>query len=378
MDRTATLTSSAENDTRSLIVDHAVFTSIRSPMGEGYRIIAATSGIRPDERMETTRRAPSHGGLATDHPDALGVIGFPLPTGRYCVGLVRHAGKEHTARGGLRVHTHFVFLDRAQFGAFACDPWLVAGVIAAIDGDEPLLKAESTFPKLSLGDGCAQLPDASPRLPAIEVGWLQSIVEAALRGAPVVANAGAVTYGSEQLAWRVIPSVMRERRSMSIGIAYAPSRGLDVCFVSERIDETRRLVQGARTLWIDPGAPLPGQAPTSDPIAPPRGTAEFDDWMALTRATLESGRVGELIRLCDAIDGDATPEGLATTARLYEHLDQVTFASADDVSRLMNRYQGFAPTCRAQKLLVERFRVAATDRLSQLQQDASPYEGPGV
>lgn len=374
MDRTATLTSSADNDTSSLTVDHAVFTSVRSPMGEGYRIIAATGGLRPDERMEATRRAPSHGALDTDHPDALGVIGFPLPTGRYCVGFVRHAGKEHTARGGLRVHTHFVFLSRSQFAAFACDPWLVAGAIAAIDGDDPLLKAATTFPKISLGEGCSQLPDASPRIPAVEVGWLQSIVAAALRGTSLVANSATVTGGSEQLAWRVIPSVMREKRSISIGITHAPSRGLDICFVSERVEETRRAVHGTRTLWVDPAAPLPGQAATGAPTMHNPVSGGFDDWLALTNTTLESGRVGELIRLCDAIDGDATPEGLSTTARLYGHLDQVNLADADTVARLANRYSGFAPTCRAQKLLVEQFRQAAAVRAAELARQAEPME----
>lgn len=368
MDRAATLTPAVASPHDALMVDHAVFTSVRSPMGEGYRIIAASGGIRPDERMEATRRAPSHGGLAAEHPDAVGVIGFPLPTGRYCVGFVRHAGKEHTARGGLRVHSHFVFLTREQYNAFACDPWLVAGTIAAIDGEEPLLKAATMVPPLSLGDGCVQLPDACPTMPAIEVGWLQSIVHAALKGSPVVANSSNVSSGSEQLAWRIIPSVMRERRSMAIGVTYSPSRGLDLCFVSEQIEETRRAMQATSAQWIDPACPLPG-TPSQPRPATSGACGAFDDWLALTQAALNSGRVGELIRLCDAVDGDATPEGLATTARLYEHLDLVCFADVDEVARLTTRYGGFAPTSRAQKILVERFRKAAAHRSAQLAQE---------
>lgn len=367
MDRTATLTTAAANQADDLSVDHAVFTSVRSPMGEGYRIIAHSAGIRPDERMETTRRAPSHGGLIVEHPDAVGVIGFPLPTGRYCVGFARHAGKEHTARGGLRVHTHFVFLTCKQFAAFARDPWLVAGTIAAIDGNDPLLKAVSSLPLLSLGEGCEQLPEVAPTMPAVEAGWLESIVRGALTGATMVANASAVSDGNEQLAWRVIPAVMREKRSMSIGITYSPSRGLDLCFVSERIEETRRAMQSITAQWVDPATPLPGTPPQPEGKAankPARRT--FDDWLMLTQQLLNSGRAGELVRLCDAVDGDATPEGLATTARLYEHLDRISFADAHEVAQLTHRYSGFAPTCKAQKLLVERFRKAAAHRSADL------------
>lgn len=367
MDRTATLTPTSTLET--LLVDHAVFTSVRSPMGEGYRIIAASGGLRPDERMETTRRAPSHGSLCETNVDAAGVIGFPLPTGRYCVGYVRLAGKEHTSRGGMRVHTHFVFLTPPQFAAFACDPWLVAGMIAAIDGDEPLLKAESSMPQLSLGEGCVQLPDASPMMPAVEVGWLESIVRSALRGSAFVANSAALSDGCEQLAWRVIPCVMRAKRSISIGIAYSPARNLDVSFVSDGIDEARRAVLGTTALWIDPATPLPETQRSANSACAATTAGPFEDWMALTQKSLNTGRVGELIRLCDAVDRDATPEGLATTARLYEHLDVISFAAEDELARLTTRYSGFAPTCKAQKILVDRFRKAAAHRSAQLAQE---------
>lgn len=375
MDRAATLTPTATTTTPSLTVDHAVFTSVRSPMGEGYRIIAASGGIRPDERMETTRRAPSHGGLNTEDPDAVGVLGFPLPTGRYCVGFVRNAGKEHTARGGLRVHTHFVFLTPEQFSAFACDPWLVAGTVAAIDGDDPILKAAPSIPTLNLGEGCTQLPECSTIMSAVEIGWLQTIVGAALRGAQVVANATSISSGSEQLAWRIIPGVMRQKRSMAFGLVYAPSRGLDLSFVDDHADEARRAMQSTSALWVDPAAPLPETTATARmQHAPVR--ASFDDWLALTRATLNAGRIGELIRLCDAIDYDATPEGLATTARLCEHLDTISIAETHEVAQLTNRYAGFAPTCRAQKMLVERFRKAAALRSAQLADAADGADRP--
>ena len=49
--------------TAALNCDQAIFTSIRTPMGEGYRIIAASRGVRPEEKQLITRRSPSHGAL---------------------------------------------------------------------------------------------------------------------------------------------------------------------------------------------------------------------------------------------------------------------------------------------------------------------------
>ena len=46
-----------------LTCDQAIFTSIRGPMGEGYRIVAASRGLRPEEKQAITRLSPSHEAL---------------------------------------------------------------------------------------------------------------------------------------------------------------------------------------------------------------------------------------------------------------------------------------------------------------------------
>ena len=68
-------------------VERAVFTSMRSPMGEGYRIVAASNGICADERREILRCAPSHGSLCDSSPGATGLASFGLDNGRRCIFL---------------------------------------------------------------------------------------------------------------------------------------------------------------------------------------------------------------------------------------------------------------------------------------------------
>ncbi|MCZ6816838.1 MAG: hypothetical protein O7F76_09135, partial [Planctomycetota bacterium] len=98
--------------------EQAVFTSIRSPMGEGYRIIAASPGIRPDEKAEIIRRAPSHDSLCESGRAAVGLLAFPFESGRYCLGFSCHAGREHTARGGNRVYSHFAVVEPGDWQSF--------------------------------------------------------------------------------------------------------------------------------------------------------------------------------------------------------------------------------------------------------------------
>src|SRR5690606_38204025 len=85
-------------------LDRAVFTSIRSPMGSGYQVVAASAGVSADEKREITQRAPSHGNLCDNTPDAEALAAFVLRSQRHCVFLSRHAGAEPSGRGGYRIH----------------------------------------------------------------------------------------------------------------------------------------------------------------------------------------------------------------------------------------------------------------------------------
>ena len=382
MDRAATLTShpvgpSVRSDAAPH-ADHAIFTSVRSPMGEGYRIIAASAGIRPEERMEVTRRAPSHGGLSAQCESSLGILGVPLSSGRYCVGLVRHAGREHTARGGLRVHSHFVFLSVEQFARYACDPWLVTAFIAALDGETPPLKPPPNLPPLDLGEGDAQLPRLSPHIPAVEIAWYSNITRSAMAGEPMVACGASLSAGCEQLAWRLLPRVFRCRRAMSIGLAYSPARPVDLFFADRTTDETRRaaaaLVTGSAPRAFSPRPQVPSSTirwihPSEHMVTIPAdgaAGASLEPWLDLMQRTLASGRGAEFVRIADAIDADATPDGLATTASMYDHLERIYTADVELLDQLTQRYAGCATTCTTQTMLLDRLRQAAAIRAKEL------------
>ncbi len=94
--------------------DQAVFTSVRSPTGEGYRLVAASAGVRAEEKVEITRRSPSHDNLCGSGAGAVGLSSYLLSSGRHCVGYVCHAGCEHTAGG----HGQYYDNDDATRGGF--------------------------------------------------------------------------------------------------------------------------------------------------------------------------------------------------------------------------------------------------------------------
>ncbi|MEW6253059.1 MAG: hypothetical protein AB1716_20665, partial [Planctomycetota bacterium] len=87
------------------LLDQAVFTSLRSRVARGYRIVAASAGLSEDERRELVQRAPSHGNLLDSSAAAAACAGWLLRSGRYCLLSVGHDGPEPSGRGGLRVVT---------------------------------------------------------------------------------------------------------------------------------------------------------------------------------------------------------------------------------------------------------------------------------
>ncbi len=141
----------------TLTCDQAIFTSIRTPMGEGYRIVAASRGLRANEKQVITRFSPSHGGLcAPDHvePDkTTGVIGvafYRLPTNRLCVALTCSAGAEHTGRGGQRVYTHNVVFDASEFSRCGFNAFNVIRAMMATGLNTPNLKPSPILDELHL------------------------------------------------------------------------------------------------------------------------------------------------------------------------------------------------------------------------------------
>ncbi|MFN2375777.1 MAG: hypothetical protein ABR538_04520, partial [Candidatus Binatia bacterium] len=122
----------------ALPCDRAIFTSLPSPTGEGYRLVAWSGGVRPEERVELTRRAPSHGSLCSETAGSRALMQLRLQsTGRVAWGLVRVSGAEHTRRGGGRVWTDFFLCAPAQAERAGLHPHHLRTALAAAPAAKP-------------------------------------------------------------------------------------------------------------------------------------------------------------------------------------------------------------------------------------------------
>lgn len=341
------------NDNRAVDVEQVVFTSIRSPMGEGYRIIAAGSSLRPDEKAEITRRSPSHGSLCAGANPSGAVLSYPLASGRFCVGFCCSGGREHTARGGDRVYTHYAVLDRDGFARFGFDPFRVASALRAAVGDALILKQLPTLPKLSLNAGDAACDAKTGETPAAAA--LGALATVAWSGQPVVASEPSTGDSVAARLVAILPASIRKTLSLSVGLKYAMSRQIRASFVECDSGETERALRGQSIRWFDfkKGG---FEANGSD--------ANLSEWIEFVLSRMKAGRAGEISALtAEMVEVNAT-DLLSRVARLSRDIDAVVSADSAALEKMAVKWKGVGVGVETR--LLEKFRAACAVRSAEL------------
>jgi hypothetical protein len=234
--------------TVTIVCDQAVFTSARGPTGEGYRIVAAGKGLRADEKQKITRCSPSHEslcaagefparphsalcnpaggpvGVETEGPVA--VAFYPLPSGRFCLALSRHAGAEQSGRGGQRVFTHNIIIRPEDFQACGANPFHLVRAMPTTAVEFKSGPAGSVLPTLELS---VDLPRRAP----IGSGFVQSLppparaaaLDHVLQHKPVVIDmpAGWLTWAEALFVG--LPAPLRAGLSLAAGLKFSATRG---------------------------------------------------------------------------------------------------------------------------------------------------------
>lgn len=337
--------------------DQVVFTSVRGPTGEGYRVIAASPGARADEKSEITRRSPSHGSLCTEAEDATGLLAFSLASGRYCIAHCRHAGKEHTARGGQRVYSHYVLLNRESYGCFGFDPTRVAEAIRIAVGDQLVLKQVQALPQLELSPRMTRARRYDTRL----LDAASHVATAALAGKATIAMHDVDAVGGPELLFACLPGALRAKLAVSSGLKFSPSRQLTVSFVQRDAGETQRGLRGQPINWID--------CQKLDDI--PRAGSAYESWLDFARSCLRRGRTDDLGWLAESLDDNVTPERLSRVVLIMADIDAVTIADEKTLNQLASKWQSCNTATMPEQELLARFRQAIADQSSKLKNSKS-------
>ncbi len=299
-----------------LAVDQAIFTSIRSVQGEGYRIVGASPGVRAAERREITRRSPSHDSLCEQSQSAVGLLAFPLETGRYCVGYSRYAGTEHTARGGSRVYTHMVVLERPAYRCLAYNPFRLCSALRVAAGDVPILEPRPQLDSLVLevdADDVGQPSDGVAASGAAEVAaGACRVASSLLLGNRAIIVARDLALETLEWALMAVPVSVRQCVSVTAGLRFSPSRQVECTVVTTEELATRHAIRGHGIEWVDPQE---DEAEEDSPYAP---------WLELMRRWFVAGRFADIHRVTQKLAVETDPSSLNRAASVCEGLDCIS------------------------------------------------------
>jgi len=332
---------SAVSLNRAIQVDQAIFTSIRTPMGEGYRIVACSPAIKEQEKKELARRLPSHGSLCESSPSATALLSFPMASGRHCVALSQYAGHEHTARGGSRVFTRLILLQRSHFATFDRDPFAIRDAASRAGAIHVDLKPSHELEPLELvagrtADTCDNnLPGAEEVLMGASEAILDEancarlkyVLETTMCGEQLMVSRAADASSMLRRLLQAIPIAMRADLSASAGLNYSPHRELQLALLSGGAAAKHRLADKDFVSydWHD---------------VPPPVDSRFGIWVSFVGRHWESGRHDRLNEIAGLLTHENTPEQLALVVSLYEDMERALEPNAVRSEERLNTRSG--------------------------------------
>ena len=306
--------------TTTLTCEQAVFTSVRTPMGEGYRIIAASRALRSDEKQAITRNSPSHNGLCvppavtgTAKLPSIGAAFYPLPGGRLCVALSFLAGAEHTGRGGQRVYTHNVVFDESEFSRCGYNAFnVLRAMVAADEVVSPQLKPPPVLPELKLSVVDKPEPQQQPQLHRALVSPFRCrVLHRLLEDGRLIVNLEHTWIESAEMLLLGLPGPMRARVSFGAGLRFSVGRCHHLHLMHDATETTKNRIIGQPVEYLDPG---------KDGCA--SGAAD-SAWISFVDRQWERGDAAALTVRTSRPFGDTSPAGRERVARLYNDIDAI-------------------------------------------------------
>lgn len=361
--------------TTTIVCDQAIFTSVRTPMGEGYRIIAASRGVRSEEKQTITRFSPSHEALCPLDPgppvgDRVRAAAFyGLPTKRLCVACSCDAGAEHTGRGGMRVYTHNVVFEESELDKCGFNPFAVVRAMVQMGITTPQLQPPPVLPELQL-----LIPDSAVSVPnsvfdeSFSSAWRKHALEVLLADRSLILNMAGEWLGTAEALLMGLPGPMRRSVSFAAGLRFSVSRCHRLSLLSDDQSHAKSRVAGRQVEYIDPTAPNEPQ-----PLDSP--------WLLFVERHWSRGDVTGLARRTSRPFEHVSPEAREYIGQLYNEIDAVPQTDTADLLQNVMRHLT-APEQGVESGIVAELVVATQrtllDRMDRMSWDDAKRHWPAV
>ena len=313
----------------SLHCDQAIFTSVRTSMGEGYRIIAASRGIRAEEKQAVTRNSPSHEGLcdspqvhaAGDWPIAAASF-YALPTGRLCIALSCPAGAEHTGRGGQRIYTHNAIFDTDEFVHCGFNPFHILRAMIAVGLHEPTLKPPPVLEEIILQIDTNYDNTATPRLhESLGDAMATRVLDGIFRHRGQIVDIASEWLSSAEALLLGIPGPARTKTSFGAGLRFSPSRKRDLHLLHDEKGMAKQRLVGQPVDYTDTAGSPDADACTSE-------------WMTFVARRWKNDDCARLGRETSRAFDDVGAEARERIGGLYNDIDAIPEMSTDSLLKV--------------------------------------------
>lgn len=334
--------------------DQAIFTSVRTAMGEGYRIIAASRSVSAEEKQAMTRLSPSHDALcapakavsagkvrptprgaasAVADPEqaaqTTAVAFYSLPGGRLCIAHSCFAGAEHTGRGGQRVYTRNILIRPEDFDESGQNPFAFNRALANAGGLEVDLKPPSTLEEIELDVDAPALSDTET--PALEWTHAAKALTHMFDGMPVIVQTDVDWTATTERLLLAVPGPLRSQISFSAGLKFSVSRSHRLQLLRDDKRTIQAKLAGRKGVLVDTEAkPTPSTPPSAGPS---RVQATASTWFAFVERHWRAGDFRGLARRTSRSFEDVSPVGRERVGRLYNAIDEIP--SSDPVRILI-------------------------------------------
>lgn len=318
--------------TKNITCDQAIFTSVRTPMGEGYRIIAASRGLRPDEKQAITRSSPSHDALCQsgDEPadqgnDVVAASFYTLPRERLCVALSCTAGAEHTGRGGHRVYTHCVVFDRENFPSCGYNPFVVLRAMVEAGLSVPQLKPPPVLPELNLTIQPLQSEAGRPLQTrtikaalggSLPPAWGRAILNSLLLDRSVIVNVPDGWMPITEALLMGVPGPMRQDLSFSAGLRFSVGRSHRLSLSHDEPGVVKSRIAGRSFEYVDPST-------DNVPDALDAPDVPTTEWLSFVERHWQHNEIDVLTHRTSRGFANVTPDSRERVGRIYNQTDSI-------------------------------------------------------
>jgi hypothetical protein len=266
-----------------LLIEQAIFTSLRSGRRDGYQLAAHSRGIDAADLRELALWGPSHDSLLDAGADSVNF--HPLPSGAFCVSKTTLAGEEYSGRGE-RTYTQCLVVPLDVLYRFGNNPFAIVTAALAQGALRVHERVPDAVEPFTLPGKCAAVDQTLLAQLCAQPGnsWLCAVVQAALSSTSLALVAGRLGYKLIAGLVNCLPVECRTAFSFTTGLKHSPRRPFRVFALNCDQAEQRRLQRQFDVTVLETSG------------EPPRYVAADTPWSGFVRAAIAAGKTSFLAR----------------------------------------------------------------------------------